>query len=190
MKRILSVLLTLVLAAALAACGSTSAQPQDVFADYIAALQKGDYQQANTYLMPEAGDLTQALEQAVAEEAIKTWLSRMQVQNVTQQVNGDQATLTYQLVAPDLKVVITEVWNEMMELLRSPEFAEQLPQGDQEAMAAKQKEIEQMTIEKLVSRFADPEAPMSTQNGTATLVKTGEGWKISAMDVTWNFESQ
>jgi len=190
MKRILSVLLTLALAAVLTACGSASAQPQDVFNDYITALQQGNYEQANTYLMPDAGDLTKALEEAVAEEAIKTWLSRMQVQNLKQQVDGDQATLTFELVAPDLKVVITEVWNEMMEVIRSPEFTEQLPQGDEEAMAAKREEIQQMTIEKLVNRFADPEVPLATNTATATLVKTKDGWKISAMDVKWSFEAQ
>lgn len=190
MKRILSVVLTLVLAAALTACGSATAQPQDVFQDYITALQQGDYQQANTYLTPDAGDLTQALEKAVAEDAIKAWLSRMQVQNVQQQVNGDQATLTYELVAPDLKVVITDVWNEMMELIRSPEFVAQLPQGDEAALAAKQQEIQEMTIQKLIERFADPEAPIATHSGTATLVKTDDGWKISAMDVAWDFQSQ
>lgn len=185
MKRIVAVLLSLCLAFVMAGCGSKTDQPQPVFEAYMAALQDGDLDKASTYLTDDAGDLTKTLEGAPAKEAVEAWLGKMDVDNVTTEIDGDSATVSFDLTAPDLNVITKSVKQEMMELLRDADFVSSLPSNQDEAKG----EIQDLTVQKLVSAIEDSDAVTSTQSGTATLVKTDDGWRISKMNVEWQFQS-
>ncbi|HEY8345993.1 MAG TPA: hypothetical protein VIL07_01805 [Symbiobacteriaceae bacterium] len=166
-------------------CGSKSQpQPQPVFEQYIAAIQQGDFETAKTLVTADFADSMTPNMKDVAEPAVKAWLAKIQVSNIQTETKGNEATVTFDISAPDLGVIVRTVTLEMYQYALSPQF-----QKDKSPVEQKQQKLSEMTVEKLLAMIEDPEVAQSHQSGTATLVKEKDGWKISSINVEWKFNT-
>lgn len=200
MKRIFPVVLALIASLSLAGCGpkaESGPKPEEVFDEYIAALQAFDFEKSKEYVADGVdGDLVLDLsslseEQEAVVPALKAWLGRMTVSNVQPQVDGDTATITFDISIPKLESVKAkaeaavksqETINALVKQIRS----EGLTSAEAQQTRLRELLVE-TTVNKLVEAIQDPAVEMETDTGKAELIKVDKSWKVSSMSLDGDF---
>jgi len=187
MKRTVSFLMAAIGATALVGCGSSNAgpEPETVVQQYVAACQKSDRTTADTLWVenPEG-----CVDIDFVDDKVETaWLSQVTAESFQAEINGDKATVTFKVTAPDIDVISATVMGDNWETLFA--MAAESSLAEDEATMAESDQILYETVQALmVSALQADNAIMTTRDGTAILVKDGGTWKISEFNVPWNFE--
>jgi len=183
MKRILAPLTILASLLVLAGC-SLGPKPDAVFQQYVAACQKGDFATADTLRTADTkGGISSGFNDADIEAA---WFARVTVENYQTKIDGDQATVTFTVTAPDLGIIASTTMSNMMGTLFTTALATAF-ETDETKLAETDALVENMLKSNLIAAINDKDAVMATRDGTATLVKVDGSWKIASIEVPWNF---
>lgn len=184
MKRTLPVLLILVLAFV-----SGCSKPQPVFEQYVDAVQKGDFDAATALRVekPEGG-IGPTFNPDQGDDLKKVWFSKIKVENIETKIEGETASVTLRITAPDLGITTKQTMGDMMGAVMASAFSNAVEQ-DKSKSEKDMKELQEMALAKMIATIQKDDVITSTKNGTATLVKVNGDWKIFKLNVDWGWDS-
>lgn len=178
MKKAIALVLALVLALSLVACGGKEPGPEKVVGDFCSAMKQFDYDAMGACLASEE-DIQEEIENeedemtAMFMDRMKAWAGQMTYEVGTPEIDGDAANV-------EVKFQFTDA---------SPIFSAVLGEYFQQAIGlaisgASEEEMTQL-FEKILTEQLDT-ASTTTAEDTVTFpcVKTEDGWKIGEVPDT------
>lgn len=166
MKRLcLTSLLILVL---LGFAGCSSTPPDKVVADYLDTIRQGDLKTAAEFLQSSETDMFAVPDMDENERIAKAILAKVTYTIGEQKVQGSNATVDVEIVAPDLLRITSQLMGEMLSLAFSMAFS-----GN-----TSQEQMNTMFLQTFENSINDPEAPMVASSVQIKLIRRGNSWAI------------
>ncbi|HBV95844.1 MAG: hypothetical protein JL50_04290 [Peptococcaceae bacterium BICA1-7] len=171
MKKSRMLLLVVIVAAGLVLAGCGGPSPEVVVSEFTAALKAGDWEKAATYMENQDKSAFQKdIKDEKGEKFARQILSKAAFELGKAEVSGNQAKVGVKVTAVDMVRVAAKTMSELMPIAIAAAFSEDGDQKDMEAMAEQY----------FMNSISDPQAPMTVTDTAINLVKTGDGWKVSA----------
>ncbi|WCN39440.1 hypothetical protein [Aneurinibacillus uraniidurans] len=143
--------------------------PDIIVKNFFGSLQRGEFQQAASFLKKDDQDLRELSADPEGEKVAKLFLQKLTYETGSYDIKGDEATISVKITVPNMlkisgaaaKGIVSEAMSGQMN-------------DDTQA--------EHKVLEKIEASIKDPSAPTITTTQTIKLTKTESGWKISTMD--------
>lgn len=121
MRKKLTILIITILSLGMMSVGCKSESPTDVVNSYFAQLKNGDSEQANEFIesaisQTEEGTSNEAEEETdeTMEEALKLYLSKFDTKVLSEEIDGDNATVNVEINGPNFSNMMMEVIQESL----------------------------------------------------------------------------
>lgn len=171
MRKSLRLLLVVIVAAGLVMAGCGGPAPEVVVSEFTAALKAGDWEKAATYVEnKDKAAFQKDIKDEKGERFARLILSKAAFEVGKAEVSGSQAKVNVKVTAVDMVRVAAKTMSELIPMAIVAAFSQDGDQKDMEAMAEQY----------FVNSISDPQAPMTATDTAINLVKTRDGWKVSA----------
>lgn len=152
-----------------AGCGGGKS-PETVVKEFTTALQAGDWEKAAVCVENENKAAFQKdIKDEEGEKIAKQILAQATFDVGSTTITGEQAVVNVKVTSLDMIRIAANMMSELMSLALASAFSED-GQGNIDAM------VEQC----LQNSLSDPNAPKTTTDTTVNMIKSKDGWKISA----------
>lgn len=171
MRKSRMILLVVIVAAGLVLAGCGGPSPEVVVNEFTAALKAGDWEKAATYVENQDKTVFQKdIKDEKGEKFARLILSKAAFEIGKAEVSGNQAKVNVKVTAVDMVRVAAKTMSELIPMAIAAAFSQDGAQKDMEAM------VEQY----FMNSISDPQAPKTATDTAVNLVKTRDGWKVSA----------
>ena len=166
----LAILIITILSLSMMLVGCKSETPTDVVNAYFEQLKNGDSEQANEFIESamfqedeETSEGTTEETDEVMDEALKLYLSKIDAKVLSEEIDGDNATVEVEINGPNFSNMMMEVIGESLE------YAFSVKEIDDDYMS-------KSFLEKVKSSKSE------TRTGQVNLTKEEKEWKIKSDD--------
>lgn len=177
MRKLMCGIMALVLLLSVAGCSSTPS-PDQVVKSLLDAMIKGEFEQAAELLggVSIQEDVLKTTEDEQGEKLAKNVLARVTYEIGGKKVEGNKATVSVKITAPDLLRITSKAISEIMPMAFAMAFSEDQSQEQTDALF-------QQYFENAIS---DPNAPMVTSDVDISLEKKDGSWVVILDDALVN----
>ena len=170
MKKTLLVLFIAIMTTGLLVAGCGGKSPKAVVEEFTNAMQAGDWEKAAIYVEnKDKAAFQEDIEDEEDEKMAKQILAQVTFDVGSTTITGEKAVVDIKVTSLDMVRIVTGMISELMPLALTLAFSED-----------SQSKMDTMATQYLQNSLSDPEAPKITTDTVVNLIKSNDGWKISA----------